>query len=259
MSGPPSDSGDADSQTETQRPHEPAPKPAPLGNKPISVGFARAFHSGDDDRAPLSALLLGEIDPATPVKSTEKTPTGPTDSDVLSMDQVLNRPTDPASSSSDASAIANAEGYFAEVLSYSMQAPLDSARANTVSPSARLADIRAHFDRGDYSTALALVEDLLATEPGQAGAQAYADQCRQKLLALYTEKLGNVSRRPRMRVPLSDIRDRQIDHRAGFLLSCMSSALTVDELLDVAGMPKLDTLRILYELLQAHIIELDDA
>jgi hypothetical protein len=41
-----------------------------------------------------------------------------------------------------------------------------------------------------------------------------------------------------------------IDHRAGFLLSLVDGSSTLEAILDVCGMPRLDALRILHELVQ---------
>jgi hypothetical protein len=45
-----------------------------------------------------------------------------------------------------------------------------------------------------------------------------------------------------------------MDHRAGFILSLIDGASSVDLILDVCGMPKLDALRILQELVQQKIV-----
>jgi hypothetical protein len=50
------------------------------------------------------------------------------------------------------------------------------------------------------------------------------------------------------------VRWLSLDHRAGFVLSCVDGYSSIDEILDVSGMPPLDALRVLYELLQQRII-----
>jgi hypothetical protein len=45
-----------------------------------------------------------------------------------------------------------------------------------------------------------------------------------------------------------------MDHHAGFLLSMVDGRFTVEELVDASGMPPLDALRILVELLQHSVI-----
>ena len=45
-----------------------------------------------------------------------------------------------------------------------------------------------------------------------------------------------------------------LDHRAGFLLSCIDGMSSIDDILDVSGMRELDALRILFELVQENVI-----
>ena len=45
-----------------------------------------------------------------------------------------------------------------------------------------------------------------------------------------------------------EIRWLSLDHRAGFLLSCVDGRMTVEELIDVSCMSELDALRILCDL-----------
>lgn len=76
----------------------------------------------------------------------------------------------------------------------------------------------------------------------------YADECRRTLTRMYMARLGPAGSLLRIAVPLTDIRWMTLDHRAGFVLSLVDGASTVDELLDICGMPRLDALRILVEL-----------
>ena len=55
-------------------------------------------------------------------------------------------------------------------------------------------------------------------------------------------------------VPRHQLRWLSIDHRAGFVLSLVDGVSSLEMILDVSGMPTLDALRILYELMQQRII-----
>jgi hypothetical protein len=55
-------------------------------------------------------------------------------------------------------------------------------------------------------------------------------------------------------VPDAEVRWLGLDHRAGFLLSRIDGVATVDELVDVSGMGRLEALKILAELLEAKAI-----
>jgi hypothetical protein len=55
-------------------------------------------------------------------------------------------------------------------------------------------------------------------------------------------------------VPRDQLRWLSIDHKAGFVLSLVDGVSSLEMIIDVSGMPELDTLRILSELAQQRII-----
>lgn len=107
---------------------------------------------------------------------------------------------------------------------------------------------------GDYSGALEIAEKLLAISPMDAAARKGAEHCRGVLRQMYTTRIGPLDRVPVVMVPRDQLRWLSIDHRAGFVLSLVDGVSSLDMILDVSGMPQLDTLRILSELAQQRII-----
>ena len=47
-----------------------------------------------------------------------------------------------------------------------------------------------------------------------------------------------------------------LDHRAGFLLSLVDGQSTVDEILDISGMTRLDALKIINDLAERQVVRL---
>jgi hypothetical protein len=45
-----------------------------------------------------------------------------------------------------------------------------------------------------------------------------------------------------------------LDHRAGFMLACVDGLMSIEHLLDIAGMPRFEALRILASLLRSKTI-----
>jgi hypothetical protein len=126
--------------------------------------------------------------------------------------------------------------------------------------SGREREISAMKDRyatGDFTGALAVAEGLLEIDPDDSDAQRYAQSCRDVLTQMYSARLGALSQRVRVAVPGDDIRWLSLDHRAGFVLSLIDGSSTVEELLDISGMNRLDALRILYTLFDQRVIALD--
>jgi len=109
---------------------------------------------------------------------------------------------------------------------------------------------------GDYSGALEIAEKILAVKPDDLGARATAETCRSVLRQMYATRIGPLDRVPVVMVPRDQLRWLSIDHKAGFVLSLVDGVSSLEMIIDVSGMPELDTLRILSELAQQRIISL---
>ena len=110
---------------------------------------------------------------------------------------------------------------------------------------------------GDFTGALRAAELLLGREPDHREARRYAEHSVERLAQLYGSRLGSLDRVPRIIVPEQEVRWLGIDYKAGFLLSRVDGEHTIDEIIDVSGMPRLEALRMLAELLEAGAIALD--
>jgi hypothetical protein len=73
---------------------------------------------------------------------------------------------------------------------------------------------------------------------------------------MYAARIGPMDQVASVAVPPEQITWLSLDHRAGFLLSLIDGTLTIEELLDVSGMSRLDALRIMYTLVQQNVITL---
>ena len=116
------------------------------------------------------------------------------------------------------------------------------------------AEMRDKFSLGDYSGALSVAEALLGDDPAHPEALRYAENSRAVLQKMYTARIGPLDRVPIVVVPRDQLRWLSIDHRAGFVLSLVDGVSSLEMVLDVSGMPLLDVLRILYELVQQRVI-----
>ncbi len=116
------------------------------------------------------------------------------------------------------------------------------------------AEMRERFSLGDYTGALEMSELLLAAQPDDVEAADCGANCRMVLENMYAARLGPLDRVPMVVVPRTQMRWLSIDHRAGFVLSLLDGSSSIEMILDVSGMPKLDALRILHELVQQKIV-----
>lgn len=124
-------------------------------------------------------------------------------------------------------------------------------------PTDPLRDMRDRHAMGDFSGALEVAEKILATQPDQEEAFRCAQSCRDVLTDMYASRLGGTHHRAVVTMSPDQIRWLSLDHRAGFLLSMIDGVSTIDELLDICGMPRLEALRILCNLLDQQAVRLE--
>lgn len=134
----------------------------------------------------------------------------------------------------------------------------EPVRGLTPPPSVDPARVRMKdcYAMGDFTGALAQAESLLMQDAGDLEAQRYATSCRDVLMQMYVSRLGNIQHVVQVALPSEELRWLNLDHRAGFLLSLVDGTSTIEEVLDISGMPRLDALRILTSLLEQRVIRL---
>ena len=119
-----------------------------------------------------------------------------------------------------------------------------------------IGDMKDRYAMGDFSGALVIAESIIENNPEELEAPRYAQSCRDVLTQMYSARLGALDQMVAVAVPNDQIRWLTLDHRAGFLLSLIDGGSTVDQILDISGMPRLDALRIMYQLLDQRVISL---
>lgn len=117
-------------------------------------------------------------------------------------------------------------------------------------------DVRELYDAGDFRSALVMAEALLETEPDHAEARSCAASCRETLAKKYLSRLGGLAKIPRVAMPPDEIRWLSLDHKAGFLLSCIDGTSSIEEVLDVACMQEFEAIRILHDFRELGVIEI---
>jgi hypothetical protein len=117
-----------------------------------------------------------------------------------------------------------------------------------------MGELRERYALGDFSGALTIAEAILEDDPQNVDAQRYAESCRDVLKQMYAARLGPLEQVPVVAVPAEQLRWLTLDHRSGFLLSHVDGVSTLEEILDISGMPHLEAMRIIYDLLQQKVI-----
>jgi hypothetical protein len=105
--------------------------------------------------------------------------------------------------------------------------------------------------------ALRIAELILGSDPDNEQALSCAASCRERLEQVYASKVGPLNGIPTVAMSETDIRWLGLDHRAGFVLSRIDGKASVEELLDICGMPRLEVLKTMIELLNQGAIAVE--
>jgi hypothetical protein len=106
-----------------------------------------------------------------------------------------------------------------------------------------------------HSTAVIAVDLALAEDPDSAVAQKLIHRHREEILAVYQQFVGNLHARPALAIAMHELAAEELDSRSAFLLSRIDGNLSFEEILDVAGMTRLEAFRYLARLLLRGILE----
>ncbi len=112
------------------------------------------------------------------------------------------------------------------------------------------------YDDGQLASASASVRHALDYAADNASAQLTIFESERRLIQILVAALGEAGQVPKLTCALTDIPGEHINSRAAFLLTRLDASMTLDELLDVSGMPKLEALQHLCALHELRFLEL---
>jgi len=132
---------------------------------------------------------------------------------------------------------------------------VDRVRSEPPGPDLR-AELVDTFALGDFSGAFRVAGLLLGRDPDDTEAEWYMNQSRRRLRDLLRSRLGSGTV-PIVTAPINELRWYGLDSRAVQLLSSMDGERTVDEVIVAAGLPEIEALKAINELVGQGIIRLD--
>ncbi|HEY8209443.1 MAG TPA: hypothetical protein VIG99_18270 [Myxococcaceae bacterium] len=106
----------------------------------------------------------------------------------------------------------------------------------------------------DHSGAMDLIEKAAELAPDNPLVQRLKENSEVVLQSMFESKLGRLDQRPRLLLRPDEIIWLNLDHRAGFVLAQIDGGVTYEDLFAICGMSRLDTLRILSQLVGAGVI-----
>jgi hypothetical protein len=115
---------------------------------------------------------------------------------------------------------------------------------------------RSENDAGHFPIAVVAIDLALEQHPDSAVAQKLIHSNRDVFYDVYRSFLGNMHAVPSLAMAMDKIPLHELDHRAAFLLSRIDGVLTLEDVLDVSGMARLEAFRHLTRLILRGILEL---
>lgn len=107
---------------------------------------------------------------------------------------------------------------------------------------------------GDPEGAMELISKAQQSGDDHSALDSLRDKAEQRLQELFESRIGSTSAIPSMLLNADQLVDLRLDHRAGFVLSQIDGRLSFEDLFALSGMSRLDTTRILAQLLDQKII-----
>jgi hypothetical protein len=106
----------------------------------------------------------------------------------------------------------------------------------------------------DFSGALELLSKILVRKPSDRDALSMHELCEHNLTLMYESKLGAMEARPSVSIAPDEIIWLNLDPRAGFVLAQIDGEVSFEDLYAICGLKRLDTARILCELLEQGVV-----
>ena len=234
------------------------PEPTPLPNLDRDVFFGRAPESHDEIVSFLRATGDLPMEPPTPTPEPEEPPLSRGSADILF--------DDPVELDNAARALASPAGPSWGVEAFPLEdldvvaeveeeeEPTEAAVRPGRDPQEVLQEARDRFGLHDFDGVLERLEDLPPELAQGEEARSLAAEARRNLLKMYESKIGDFERAPRVLISDEEVIWLNLNHRAGFILSQIDGAVTYEDLVALSGMPRLDTVRILADLIDKKVV-----
>lgn len=161
-----------------------------------------------------------------------------------------------ASEPSKDSALDFVDGFEPMLDSLAPSSGLQPPSPPSSSPRAGPREMHECYAVGDFSRALSIAEEILARTPDDVVARKCAQNCREVLTQMFAARIGPLDQVINVAISPEEVQWLALDHRAGFLLSLVDGQSTVDEILDISGMTRLDALKIIFDLTERHVVRL---
>lgn len=114
--------------------------------------------------------------------------------------------------------------------------------------------MRECYDLGDFTGALEHAEAVLSLDPEDRESTAIRRDCVSTLEKMYETRLGDLSAIAQRDVGMDELIWRKLNPTATFIVSLVDGSLSIENILDICGLPRFDGLRLLVRLKEDGII-----
>lgn len=116
--------------------------------------------------------------------------------------------------------------------------------------------MRQAMARGDFLSARAIADKVLAYDPTDLEAHACLQACDHRLSQSWESRLGDRDRVLRIAVPTDWLSQLAIDPRVAYVVSRIDGVTSIQSVLDVSGMAEADCAKVLLDLLDEGVLEI---
>lgn len=110
------------------------------------------------------------------------------------------------------------------------------------------------LDLDDHTGAMELLSKAQDLKPEDPHVAEMRERSERTLLTMFESKLGRLAMKPRVLLKDDEIIWLNLDHRAGFVLAQIDGTVSFDDLFSVSGLSRVDTARILAQLIEEGVI-----
>jgi hypothetical protein len=113
------------------------------------------------------------------------------------------------------------------------------------------------MDLDDHSGAMDLLARAQTQAPNHPELERLRSTSEARLWSHFESRLGRLDRRPRVAIKADEVIWLGLDHRAGFILAQIDGTVSLEDVFALSGMSRIDTGRVLVQLLEQQIIRVE--
>lgn len=107
--------------------------------------------------------------------------------------------------------------------------------------------VRKLYDSGKFQSALDIINNILV-QTSTPDTELLKQNIERELEREQHDRIGSLSRIPVLGIPMNELSQLQLDHRAGFIISQMDGFLSFEDIIDMSAMSRLETMSVLADL-----------